>query len=68
MTGASRARGAGLGRGRVPAVEYAAGSRARCRHCHRRLVYVSGVGWVDPAIGGAYDMCDGDPYANHDPH
>ncbi|WP_041546854.1 MULTISPECIES: hypothetical protein [unclassified Nocardioides] len=68
MTGASRGRGAVPGRGPAPAVEHAAGSRARCRHCRRTLVYVSGVGWVDPAVGGAYDMCDGDPYANHDPH
>ena len=66
MTGASRGWGARLGRG--PAVEYAAGARARCRHCRQALVYVSGVGWVNPAAGGAYDMCDDDPYANHDPH
>ena len=52
----------------APAAQYAAGSRAWCRHCDQTLVYVSGVGWVNPAIGGAYDMCDGDPYANHDPH
>lgn len=68
MTGASRGWGTRPGRGPASGVPYGAGSRARCRHCHQALVYVPGVGWVNPAIGGAYDMCDVDPYANHDPH
>lgn len=68
MTGASRGRGAGPRRGPAPGGPYGAGSRAECRHCRAVLVYVPGVGWVNPAVGGAYDMCDADPYANHEPH
>ncbi len=68
MTGASRGWGTGPGRGPAPGVPSGGGSRAECRHCHQALVYVPGVGWVNPAIGGAYDMCDADPYANHEPH
>jgi hypothetical protein len=37
-----------------------------CRHCGRPLAWVADVGWVDNSAG-SYDMCDGDPYGNHQP-
>ncbi len=37
----------------------------RCRHCGHPLAYVDEVGWVDLAPGGDYDMCEADPYGNH---
>ncbi|GAB2871227.1 hypothetical protein [Nocardioides pacificus] len=40
---------------------------AQCSSCHRLLIEVPHVGWVDPALGHPYDMCVGDPYGNHSP-
>ena len=37
-----------------------------CTRCRHTLAFVDEVGWVDTA-GGAYDMCEADPYANHLP-
>jgi len=51
--------------GHAPGEHHRPQRRSRCRHCHEELVHVSDVGWVNPAAGSAYDMCDADPYANH---
>ncbi len=66
MTGTSRGRGPRPGRGWTSVDHDGSRTTARCRHCRETLTYVPDVGWVNPAIGGAYDMCDADPYANHE--
>jgi hypothetical protein len=38
-----------------------------CRHCGHPLAWVDEIGWVDMAPGDAYDMCEADPYGNHEP-
>ena len=37
-----------------------------CTRCGHPLAFVEGVGWVD-MVGGDYDMCEADSYANHLP-
>jgi hypothetical protein len=39
----------------------------RCVGCHRALVWVDEVGWVDAAPGASYDLCDADAFGNHLP-
>ncbi len=41
--------------------------RSVCRTCHREIVKVHEVGWVDPSPGGSYDLCDADPLGAHSP-
>lgn len=64
MTGGSR--GGRPPTGRASGEHHRSPRRSRCRHCHEELVHLPHVGWVNPAAGGAYDMCDADPYANHE--
>jgi hypothetical protein len=40
---------------------------ARCRSCHRDIVQVTGVGWLDPAPGDTYDLCPDSAYGDHEP-
>jgi hypothetical protein len=35
-----------------------------CRRCGHPLAWVDEVGWVS-TVGHAYDMCEADPYGNH---
>jgi hypothetical protein len=37
-----------------------------CHQCGHPLAWVADVGWVDMA-SDCYDMCEKDPYGNHQP-
>jgi hypothetical protein len=37
-----------------------------CTRCGHSLAWVEDVGWVD-ASAETYDMCEADPYGNHEP-
>ena len=37
-----------------------------CLHCGHELAWVDDVGWVELA-GETYDLCEADPYGNHQP-
>ncbi|MFZ2013284.1 MAG: hypothetical protein WAV00_05630 [Nocardioides sp.] len=41
--------------------------RARCRYCHREILEDPELGWFDPEPGDSYDMCPGNPNADHEP-
>jgi len=39
---------------------------SKCRCCGHPLAWVDQVGWVAMS-GGSYDLCEVDPYGNHQP-
>ncbi len=41
--------------------------RADCRYCHRPIVKVPEIGWLDPTPGNSYDVCPDSSYGDHEP-
>lgn len=42
--------------------------QSECRYCHREIVEVPEIGWLDPVPGDTYDLCPVSPYGDHEPN